>query len=63
VAAAREGDLDGAVHYGQQGLTGQRKSVPSLLTVSRDLTRVLHERYPKEDATASYLDQLHTLTE
>ncbi len=63
VAAAREGDLDAAVHYGQQALTGQRKSLPSLLMVSRDLTRVLHERYPNEDATASYLDQLHALTE
>jgi hypothetical protein len=31
--------------------------------VSRDLTRVLNERYPKEDATVSYLDQLRTLTE
>jgi tetratricopeptide (TPR) repeat protein len=63
VAAAREGDLDGAIQYGQQALTGQRKSVPSLLMVSRDLTRVLNERYPKEDATVSYLDQLHALTE
>jgi hypothetical protein len=63
VAAAREGDLEGAIHYGQQALTGQRKSIPSLLMVSRDLTRVLHDRYPKEDATVSYLDQLHALTE
>jgi hypothetical protein len=63
VAAAREGDLTGAIHYGQEALSGQRKSIPSLLMVSRDLTKVLHERYPKEEATTSYLDQLHALTE
>ncbi|MBV9092362.1 MAG: XRE family transcriptional regulator [Streptosporangiaceae bacterium] len=63
VAAARQGDLEGAIHYGQQALNGKRKSMPSLLMVSRDLTRVRNQRYPKEDATVSYLDQLHTLTE
>jgi hypothetical protein len=26
--------------------------------VSRDLTRVLHERYPSEPGTKRYLDQL-----
>jgi hypothetical protein len=63
VAAAREGDLEGAVHYGGQALTGQRKSLPSLLMASRDLTKILHERYPNEDATASYLDQLRAIAE
>jgi tetratricopeptide (TPR) repeat protein len=63
VAAARQGDLDSAIHYGQQALTGQRKSLPSLLMASRDLSHVLSERYPREAATASYLDQLHALTE
>ena len=63
VVAAREGDLADAIHHGQEALSGQRKSIPSLLMVSRDLTRVLHERYPKEGATTSYLDQLHALTE
>jgi tetratricopeptide (TPR) repeat protein len=62
VAAARDGDLEGAIHHGQQALNRQRKSLPSLLMVSRDLTRVLNERYPKEDATASYLDELRALT-
>ena len=31
VAAAREGDLEGAIHHGQQALNGQRKSLPSLI--------------------------------
>jgi hypothetical protein len=49
---------EGAVQYGQQALNGQRKSLPSLLMVSRDLTKVLNERYPNEPATATYLDQI-----
>jgi len=63
VSAAREGDLEGAIHYGQQALNGQRKSLPSLLMVSRDLTRVLNDRYPGEQATATYLDQIRALTD
>jgi hypothetical protein len=30
---------------------------------SRDLTRVLNERFPAESGTKNYLDQLHTLSE
>jgi tetratricopeptide (TPR) repeat protein len=63
VAAAREGDLEGAIHYGQQALGGQRQSLPSLLMVSRDLTMVLHDRYPDEPATTAYLDQIRSLTD
>jgi hypothetical protein len=63
VSAARQGDLEGAIHYGQQALGGQRKSLPSLLMVSRDLTKVLNERYPDEPTTTTYLDQIHGLTD
>jgi hypothetical protein len=63
VIAAREGDLDEAISYGERALNGQRKSLPSLLMVSRDLTRVLNERYPTETGTRQYLDHLHTLSE
>ena len=63
VSAARQGDLEGAIHYGQQALGGQRKSLPSLLMVSRDLTKVLNEQYPDEPATTTYLDQIHGLTD
>ena len=34
---------------------GRRKSLPSLLMVSRDLTRILRECYPSERATQTYL--------
>jgi hypothetical protein len=31
--------------------------------VSRDLTKVLNDRYPTELGTRQYLDHLHTLSE
>jgi len=63
VVAARQGDLDEAVSQGERALTGKRKSLPSLLMASRDLTRLLNERYPTETGTRKYLDQLHTPSE
>jgi hypothetical protein len=63
VVAARQGDLNGAISQGERALNGQRKSLPSLLMASRDLTRVLNERYSTETATRNYLDQLHVLSE
>jgi tetratricopeptide (TPR) repeat protein len=62
VVAARQGDLEQAVHYGERALSAPRKSLPSLLMVSRDLTRVLNDQYPNEPETQAYLDQLHALT-
>jgi hypothetical protein len=58
VVAARQGDLQHAVHYGEQALSTTRKSLPSLLMVSRDLTRVLKDRYPTERTAKTYIDQL-----
>jgi hypothetical protein len=46
VIAARQGDLEQAVHQGERAFSVPRKSLPSLLMVSRDLTRVLKDRYP-----------------
>ena len=45
VVAAREGDLEGAINYGEWALRGERQSLPSLLMVSRDLASVVHKRY------------------
>jgi Tfp pilus assembly protein PilF len=61
VVAARQGDLDQAIHQGERALTGERKSLPSLLMVSRDLTNVLHRQYPAETQTKEYLEQLAVL--
>jgi hypothetical protein len=63
VVAAREGDLEHAVQLGGQALASERKSLPSLIMVSRDLTRVLNERYPQEQATADYLEELSTFSQ
>jgi len=49
--AARQGDIQQAVHFGQQALNGDRQSLPSLTMVSRNLIKVLKERYPAEPAT------------
>jgi hypothetical protein len=62
VIRARQGDPDVAVELGLKALSGERKSLPSLLMVSRDLTKVLKERYPANTDTGDYLDQLATLT-
>ena len=61
VVAARQGDLEQAVHHGQRALTSQRRSLPSLVMVSRDLTKTLRDRYPTEPGTESYLEQLRTV--
>jgi hypothetical protein len=63
VVAARQGDLEGALGQGQRALSAERRSLPSLLMASRDLTRVLTERYPAATGTKQYLDYLHILSE
>ena len=62
VVRARGGDLEGAVCLGMRALVGDRKSLPSLLMVSRDLTKVLNDRYSGEAQTQDYLDQLTSPT-
>jgi hypothetical protein len=47
--------------HGTHALGAPRKSLPSLLMVSRDLTKVLNDQYPKKPETQAYLDQLHSL--
>jgi tetratricopeptide (TPR) repeat protein len=61
VAAAREGDLDQALAYGERALVGDRQSVPSLLMVSRELAVVVRDRYASEPAAQEYLTHLHDL--
>jgi hypothetical protein len=62
VVAARQGHLEQAVHCGEPALNAQRRSLPSLIMVSRDLTRVLRDRYASEPATRTYLDQLEAIS-
>jgi hypothetical protein len=46
----------------EQALNGRRKSLPSLLMVSRDVTKVPRERYPSERATQTYLRELQAIS-
>jgi hypothetical protein len=62
VTAARSGDLDQALNLGRLALVGDRKSLPSLTMVSRDLATVLQQRYPDEEETRQYLDELRVAT-
>ena len=61
VIAARQGDLERALDYGQRALAGPRLSVPSLLMVSSELGTVVSERYSSDSDAAGYLDQLRHL--
>ncbi|MGY0463508.1 XRE family transcriptional regulator [Kitasatospora sp. cg17-2] len=62
VVAAREGDLEGAVNYGEWALRGERQSLPSILAVSRELASVVSKQYAEAPETRSYLDHLNTLS-
>lgn len=61
VVAARGGDVDQAVAYGQRALVGDRKSLPSLLMCSRELSAVLQETHTTHPDVDSYLDQLRNI--
>lgn len=62
VTAARRGDLEEAISYGELALAGDRKSLPSLLMVSRELASIVHDRYSSEPDGAAYLEHLNTLS-
>lgn len=62
VVAARQGDLDQAVNYGEWALRGDRQSLPSLLMVSRELAAIVNRDYANEAVGREYLDHLNTLT-
>jgi tetratricopeptide (TPR) repeat protein len=62
VVAARQGEPELAIQHGQRALSNERKSLPSLIMVSRDLTMVLKDRYPDDSFTKSYLDELTTIS-
>jgi transcriptional regulator with XRE-family HTH domain len=62
VVAARQGELELAIQHGEHALSNERKSLPSLIMVSRDLTRVLKDRYPNEPVTKTYLEELTAIS-
>ncbi len=58
---ARAGDLDQAVHYGEQAFRADRKCLPSLLLVAGELDTEIRERYPGEQPALEFHDQLTDL--
>ncbi|SBW29026.1 hypothetical protein FDG2_6339 [Candidatus Protofrankia californiensis] len=62
VVAARQGDAELAVSYGERALEGERKSLPSLLMCSRELAAILRDRYADDPNANGYLDQLRELS-
>lgn len=61
VVAAREGDLDTALAYGEQALGGERKSLPSLAMVASDLGQVLQTRYSRATEAQAFVAHLREL--
>ncbi|MEE1783040.1 XRE family transcriptional regulator [Streptomyces sp. SP17BM10] len=61
VVAAREGDLDTALTYGERALQGDRQSLPSLAMVSADLGQVLHARYSHAPEAVEFIAHLREL--
>lgn len=62
VSAARRGELGEAVALGRRALAGERRSLPSLTMVARDLSTTLQTRYPGAPEAAEFTDELRTLT-
>lgn len=61
VLAARAGDLEGAIAYGEQALSGQRKSLPSLLMVSSELTDMLRRRFADAPQALEFIDRVRAI--
>jgi hypothetical protein len=59
--AARRGDLDGAVEFGVQALSADRRSLPSLLMVAQDLTTAISQVAPNSSQARDYLEQVRSL--
>jgi transcriptional regulator with XRE-family HTH domain len=62
VVAARAGDLEEAVNYGELALTGERKSLPSLLMISKELAVLVNKSFAKAPEARAYIDRLTTLS-
>ncbi|GGT18807.1 hypothetical protein GCM10010271_22490 [Streptomyces kurssanovii] len=61
VVAAREGDLEAALAYGDQALRGDRQSLPSLAMVASDLGAVLTQRYDSDPQAREFIQHMRSL--
>ncbi|MFF7675688.1 XRE family transcriptional regulator [Actinacidiphila glaucinigra] len=62
VVAARQGDLEQAVQYGEWALKGERQSLPSLLMVSRELAAIVNRDFSNTPTGKDYLEHLNVLS-
>jgi hypothetical protein len=58
VVAARAGELEAAVDFGRNALSGERKSLPSLLMCSRELAQTLRSTGSRNPEVIDYLQNL-----
>jgi len=61
VVSVRAGNVEEAVAFGRQAVTGERKSLPSLLMISRELATALRSRHSDNTDASSYLDELRAI--
>src|SRR3954447_13153123 len=61
VLAARNGEPELAVDYGRRALARERRALPSLLMVSRELANILSTRYQDAPETPEYLEELRSI--
>ena len=61
VVSVRAGNVEEAVAFGRQAVTGERKSLPSLLMISRELATALRNRHSDNTDASSYLDELRAI--
>jgi tetratricopeptide (TPR) repeat protein len=60
--AARAGDLEDAIALGERALSGDRKSLPSLLMVSSELTDLLRTRFANDPTAMEFVDKVRALS-
>ncbi|GGL99952.1 hypothetical protein [Micromonospora yangpuensis] len=61
VVAARQGDVEQAVEWGRQAISGERKSLPSLLMVTGELRDAFVRTYPTVPAARDFLEEVGQL--
>lgn len=61
VVAAREGDLEQALHHGRTALDPDRVSIPSMGLIIDELRRILVDRYGGDPAVRDYFAEVESL--
>lgn len=61
VLAARAGDLERAISFGERALSGDRKSLPSLIMVSSELTDILRANFKDDPEATGFINKIQAL--